>query len=95
MNNDTQAGAESDWRQNSIYLVSLVVAFVGLVNSYPSYWIVPRMGPFLPEIIRPVMLGAAVLVVTLKFSFAVEWSKSRPNLKSAGLALDLLLLAVG
>ena len=94
MNNDMQAGAESDWRQNSIYLVSLVVAFVGLINSYPSYWIVPRMGPFLPEIIRPVILGAATLVVILKFSFAVGWAQSRPNLKSAGLALDLLLLTV-
>ena len=94
MNNDTQAGVKRDWRQNSIYLVSLIVAFVGLANSYPSYWIVPRMGPFVPEIIRPLMLGAAVLVVILRFSFAVGWAKSRPGLKSTGLALDLLILCV-
>tara|TARA_B100000315_G_scaffold238018_1_gene255388 strand:- start:1217 stop:3187 length:1971 start_codon:yes stop_codon:yes gene_type:complete len=94
MNNDTQADVKADWRQNSIYLVSLVVAFVGLINSYPSYWIVPRMGPFAPEIVRPLMLGAAVLVVILKFSFAVGWAKTRPSLKNTGLALDLLILAV-
>lgn len=94
MNNGTQAGVKADWRQNSIYLVSLVVAFVGLINSYPSYWIVPRMGPFAPEIVRPLMLGAAVLVVTLKFSFAVGWAKTRPSLKNTGLAIDLLILTV-
>ncbi|MCS5607227.1 MAG: hypothetical protein NZ936_16675, partial [Alphaproteobacteria bacterium] len=94
MNDDTRAGVKTDWRQNSIYMVSLFVAFVGLINSYPSYWIVPRMGPFTPEIVRPLMLGAAVLVVILRFSFAVGWAKSRPSLKSAGLALDLLILAV-
>ena len=65
MNDDTRAGVKTDWRQNSIYMVSLFVAFVGLINSYPSYWIVPRMGPFTPEIVRPLMLGAAVLVVCL------------------------------
>ena len=94
MNDDTRAGVKTDWRQNSIYMVSLFVAFVGLINSYPSYWIVPRMGPFTPEIVRPLILGAAVLVVILRFSFAVGWAKSRPSLKSAGLALDLLILAV-
>ncbi|SVC38619.1 uncharacterized protein METZ01_LOCUS291473, partial [marine metagenome] len=42
MNDDTRAGVKTVWRQNSIYLVSLFVAFFGLINSYPSYWIVPR-----------------------------------------------------
>ena len=74
--------------------MSLVIAFVGLINSYPSYWIVPRMGPFAPEIVRPLILGASVLVVVIRFSFAVGWAQRGPGLKGTGLALDLLILAV-
>ena len=58
-----------NWQATIIFLASLFVALVGLINSYPTYWIIPRLGPFAPEIIRPLILGASVLLVVFKYSF--------------------------
>lgn len=83
-----------DWRVTIIFLTGLFVALVGLINSYPTYWIIPRLGPFSPEIIRPLILGASVILVTFKYSFTASFSEKGPRTKWIGLALDILICAV-
>ena len=83
-----------NWQATIIFLASLFVALVGLINSYPTYWIIPRLGPFAPEIIRPLILGASVLLVVFKFSFTASFSSRDPKTKWLGLALDVLILSV-
>ena len=83
-----------DWRVTIIFLTGLFVALVGLINSYPTYWIIPRLGPFSPEIIRPLILGASVILVTVKYSFTASFSEKGPRTKWIGLALDILICAV-
>ncbi|MDC0989006.1 TRAP transporter fused permease subunit [Rhodospirillales bacterium] len=77
-----------------IFIASLFVALVGLTNSYPQYWIIPRLGPFAPEIIRPLMLGASVFLVILKYSFTSSFSKCRPKLKWLGFSFDVFLMTI-
>jgi len=83
-----------DWRLTCIFVASLFVALVGLANSYPSYWIFPRLGPFEPEIIRPLILGGSVVLVVLNYSFTASFSKHRPHLKWLGFTFDVLILGV-
>ncbi len=94
MNADRILAKPLNWPVIIIFIASLFVALVGLTNSYPQYWIIPRLGPFAPEIIRPLMLGASVLLVILKYSFTSSFSESRPKLKWLGFSFDVLLIAI-
>jgi len=94
MNADRILAKPLNWLVIIIFFASLFVALVGLTNSYPQYWIIPRLGPFAPEIIRPLMLGASVLLVILKYSFTSSFSKSHPKLKWLGFSFDVFLMAI-
>ena len=94
MNADRILAKPLNWLVIFIFIASLFVALVGLTNSYPQYWIIPRLGPFAPEIIRPLMLGASVFLVILKYSFTLSFSKSRPKLKWLGFSFDVFLMAI-
>ena len=83
-----------NWHAAIIFSASLFVALVGLINSYPTYWIIPRLGPFSPEIIRPLILGASVLLVIFKYSFTASFSEKNPKTKWIGFALDILICTV-
>ena len=94
MNADRISAKSLNWLVIIIFIASLFVALVGLTNSYPQYWIIPRLGPFAPEIIRPLMLGASVFLVILKYSFTSSFSKSRPKLKWLGFSFDVFLMTI-
>ena len=94
MNADRILAKPLNWLVIFIFIASLFVALVGLTNSYPQYWIIPRLGPFAPEIIRPLMLGASVFLVILKYSFTSSFSKSRPKLKWLGFSFDVFLMTI-
>ena len=94
MNADRISTKPLNWPVIIIFIASLFVALVGLTNSYPQYWIIPRLGPFSPEIIRPLMLGASVFLVILKYSFTSSFSKSRPKLKWLGFSFDVFLMTI-
>ncbi len=82
---------QTGWRVTIIFLGGLFVALVGIVNSYPTYWIIPRLGPFAPEIIRPLILGSSVLIVIFKYSFTASFSKKNPSNKWLGFIVDLTI----
>ena len=81
----------SNWRSNTIFLGGLFVSLVGIINSYPTYWIIPRLGPFPPEIIRPLILGASVLLVIFKYSFTASFSRINPKTRWLGFLTDLVI----
>ena len=81
----------SNWHSNIIFLGGLFVSLVGIINSYPTYWIIPRLGPFPPEIIRPLILGASVLLVIFKYSFTASFSRINPKTRWLGFLTDLVI----
>jgi len=85
---------QTGWRVTIIFLGGLFVALVGIVNSYPTYWIIPRLGPFSPEIIRPLILGASVFIVIFKYSFTASFSEKNPRNKWLGFMIDLTICVV-
>ncbi|MBT3549923.1 MAG: TRAP transporter fused permease subunit [Rhodospirillaceae bacterium] len=76
-----------------IFWIALVMALTGIANSAPSFWIIPTIGPFPSELIRPIILAASVIVVILKYSFTDLLTERSPALKPVGLAIDILLVA--
>ena len=75
------------------FLVALFMALLGIANSSPKFWIVPTVGPFDSEWIRPVVLGCSVFIVLATKGFARHLQARNPSRARLGLLIDLVLLA--
>ena len=73
----------------AIFVVTLIMALTGIANSAPAFWIIPPLGPFPSEIIRPIILAASVFVVILRSPFTDVVGERWPGLRSLGLAIDI------
>ena len=47
-------------------LVALILCAIGIINSLPTWGIIPRIGPFNSEAIRPLMFGLSIGILILK-----------------------------
>ena len=87
-----------DQSQRAIRYASFVVAFiitvVGVLNSMPTYGIIPPFGPFPAVVLRPLFLGAAVFLVLANSSFTNAFAQRWPEMKSLGRIVDVVLLLV-
>ena len=87
-----------DQSQRAIRYVSFIVAFiitvVGVLNSMPTYGIIPPFGPFPAVVLRPLFLGAAVFLVLANSSFTSTFAQRWPDFKSLGRIVDVVLLLV-
>jgi TRAP transporter 4TM/12TM fusion protein len=87
-----------DQSQRVIRYTSFVVAFiitvVGVLNSMPTYGIIPPFGPFPSIILRPLFLGAAVFLVLANSSFTSTFAQRWPDHKLLGRIVDVVLLLV-
>ncbi|MDA0239706.1 MAG: TRAP transporter fused permease subunit [Proteobacteria bacterium] len=80
-------------KRYSIYLVALLMAVVGIVNSMPTYGVFPPLGPFPAIIIRPLILAASVFLVIASSPFSRSIAAKWPGRKWVGTLLDLTILA--
>jgi len=46
-----------------VFGVALFMALTGIVNSAPKFWIIPSVGPFDSQLIRPIILSCSVFIV--------------------------------
>ena len=72
-----------------VVVVSLILAFTGIANSSPSFWIIPTLGPFPSEIIRPLVVFAAVTIVLIRFPLSAPLSRWFPAIKSFAWIVDV------
>jgi TRAP transporter 4TM/12TM fusion protein len=93
MNSDPQQFDNKRFARFVVYAVGLVMAFTCIANSAPSFWIIPTIGPFPSEIIRPLLLGASILIVVLTHSFSDLLAERSARLRWAGALIDVVLLA--
>ena len=77
--------------------IGFFMAVGALINALPSFWIIPKIGPFQGEYLRAVMMASGVSVVVFSTGFA-QLSLSRDK-KYFSLALifdaALILTTVG
>ena len=69
-------------------LAALVIAFTGIVNSAPSFWIVPSIGPFPSEYIRPLIVFSAIIVVLIRYPVSEPVSRRFPALRRVAWLAD-------
>ncbi len=69
--------------------MALVIAFTGMVNSAPGFWIVPTLGPFPSEVIRPIIVFAAVMVVLIRFPVSEPLVRWMPGIKPLAWLADV------
>ena len=85
-----------DRSQRAIRYASFIVAFiitvVGVLNSMPTYGVIPPFGPFPAVVLRPLFLGAAVFLVLANSSFTNTFAQRWPDMKSLGRIVDVVLL---
>lgn len=76
-------------------MIGLVLALIGLANIMPSFWIMPRLGPFEVEPFRAGVFALGLVVAVIEGSFGRAWRKISGIRGAAGFVLDGTLLAVG
>ncbi len=93
MNSATTSSGLQRYAGFAIFVVALFMALTGIANSAPSFWIIPPLGPFPSEIIRPIILAASVFIVILRSPLTEVMAGRWPGLRWLGLAIDVALLA--
>ena len=66
MNAEAQQSDIRKYLGYGVFLVALLMAFTGIANSAPSFWIIPTIGPFPSEVIRPIILTGSVFIVLVR-----------------------------
>lgn len=75
-------------------VVALMLAFTGITNSTPSFWIIPKLGPYPSEIIRPFIVTLAVFIVLVNNPLADPISVRFPSLKKGAWLADVAIFGV-
>mgnify|MGYP006970212996 CR=1 FL=1 len=72
--------------------IALIIALTGILNSMPTYGIIPPFGPFPAVVLRPLFVGAAVFLVLADSSFTSAFAQKWPDFKWLGRVVDVALL---
>ena len=75
-----------------VVIVGLTMAITGILNSAPTFWIVPRVGPFPEEIIRPIILSASIFIVLVRNPISVVVGKRWPGPSSIAWIVDVAIM---
>ena len=75
-------------------LCALAMAVFGVVNAMPTWGVLPRVGPFASELVRPIMFGLSIAVVILLNPFTRTFARHGRAAAWAGTALDCLLFVM-
>ncbi len=92
MSGQNSDGLFASWRTSLSFVIGLGMAITGIANSMPSFWIVPKLGPFDSATIRPLLLMTSVLVVVLQQPFAKMLAVRNEKLAWLGTLIEAVLV---
>ncbi|PPR62216.1 MAG: hypothetical protein CFH08_01923, partial [Alphaproteobacteria bacterium MarineAlpha3_Bin7] len=75
-----------------VVIVGLTMAITGILNSAPTFWIVPRVGPFPEELIRPIILTASIFIVLVRNPISVVVGKRIPGIARFAWIVDIAIM---
>ena len=75
-----------------VVIVGLTMAITGILNSAPTFWIVPRVGPFPEELIRPIILAASIFIVLVRNPISVVVGKRIPGIARFAWIVDIAIM---
>ncbi len=74
-------------------LLALGIALTGIANSAPSFWIIPSIGPFRSEYIRPLIVFLAVTIIIIRYPISDALKVRIPTLRSVVWLADVAIFA--
>lgn len=72
-------------------LLAFGIALTGIVNSAPSFWGIPSIGPFKSEYVRPLIVFLAVTIVLIRHPVSDVFAGKFPSLKSYAWLVDAVI----
>ena len=76
----------------SVLIISLIMAVTGILNSAPTFWIFPRVGPFPEELIRPLILSASIFIVLVRNPVSSVLTARFPEISRFAWIVDALIM---
>jgi len=76
----------------TVVIVGLTMAITGILNSAPVFWIIPRVGPFPEELIRPIILTASIFIVLVRNPTSVVVGKRLPGIARFAWIVDVAIM---
>ncbi|MBT4340309.1 MAG: hypothetical protein HOD63_17095 [Bacteroidetes bacterium] len=76
----------------TVICVSLIMAVTGILNSAPTFWIFPRVGPFPEELIRPLILIPSIFVVLIRNPISTIVGKRFPAIAKFSWIIDAVIM---
>ena len=93
MNAEAQQSDIRKYLGYGVFLVALAMAFTGIANSAPSFWIIPTIGPFPSEVIRPIILTGSVFIVLVRTPISTVVAERIPEIKPFAWIIDVVIMA--
>ena len=75
-----------------VVIVGLTMAITGILNSAPTFWIFPRVGPFPEELIRPIILTASIFIVLVRKPISAVLSERLPKIAKFAWIVDVAIM---
>lgn len=93
-NKDTSQATESIARTYLGWIAGLLalgIALTGISNSAPSFWIIPSIGPFKSEYVRPLIVFLAVTIILIRFPASGSLAARNPIFRKFAWMVDLAI----
>ncbi len=75
-----------------VLIISLIMAVTGILNSAPTFWVFPRVGPFPEELIRPLILSASIFIVLVRNPISSVLTARFPEISRFAWISDVLIM---
>ena len=91
MNAEAEQSGLRDHLPKLAVLAGFVLACIGIANSSPSFWIVPKMGPYDDTMLRPIVLSLSILIVLIRAPIGLWWAEKVPAIRPIAWLIDVAL----
>lgn len=71
--------------------LALGIALTGIANSAPSFWIIPSIGPFKSEYVRPLIVFLAVTIILIRFPASAALTMRVPSRRFVAWLVDVAI----
>lgn len=73
-------------------IVGVFMAITGILNSAPTFWIIPRVGPFPEALIRSLILLPSIFIVLVRNPISTVVSEKFPQTKPFAWIIDVVIM---
>ena len=76
----------------AVIVVAIFMAITGILNSAPTFWIIPRVGPFPEELIRSLILLPSIFIVLVRNPISTVLSQRFPAIARGAWIVDVIIM---